>query len=221
MQMTNHMVSHSPVFGQNLRGTRGSHAMQNPRSPTPTGTAHAQNYYRPIQSPLTVSYSGPRPYRAPSFSPVPVQHVNAASSYPEYVFNNRMTPSRMTPSRMTPGRMTPLQPPSPAFELAPRYEYVGVPLEPPQPSNSYVIYNTCDDENALSTAEIIERQSQDYVDEQLAQFEQNTIAKLQGKLRMQYIHYLTGDLRISSIDLINYIVCLECVRVAPSANFIS
>lgn len=168
-----------------MRGTRGSHVMQSARSPTPTGTAQAQNFYRPIQSPLTVSYSGPRPYRAPSFSPAPVQHVNAAPLYPEYVYNNnrmtpsRMTPSRMTPGRMTPGRMTPLQAPSPAFELAPRYEYVGVPLEPP--SNSYIIYDTGDDENALSTAEIIERQSQDYVDEQLAQFEQNTIAKLQGK----------------------------------------
>lgn len=110
-----------------------------------------------------------------------MQHVNAAATYPEYRYN-RMTPSRMTPSRMTPGRMTPLQPPSPAFELAPRYEYVGVPLEPSHPSNAYVIYDTGgDDDNALSTAEIIERQSQDYVDEQLAQFEQNTIAKLQGK----------------------------------------
>lgn len=188
MPMTNNFTSNSPVFGQNLRGSRGSHVMQHPRSPTPTGTAQAQNFYRPIQSPLTVSYSGPRPYRAPSFSPVPMQHVNAAQSYPEYIYNNnRMTPSRMTPNRMTPGRMTPLQPPSPAFELAPRYEYVGVPLEPP--SNSYVIYDTGDDENALSTAEIIERQSQDYVDEQLAQFEQNTIAKLQGKFKVNLISF--------------------------------
>lgn len=176
MPMGNHMASNSPVFGQTMRGTRGSHVMQSPRTPTPTGTAHAQNFYRPIQSPLTLPYSGPRPYRAPSFSPVPYQHVNAAPAFPEYMYNNRMTPSRTTP-----GRMTPLQAPSPAFELAPRYEYVGVPLEPPQPSNSYIIYASGDDENALSTAEIIERQSQDYVDEQLAQFEQNTIAKLQGK----------------------------------------
>lgn len=80
--------------------------------------------------------------------------------------------------------MTPLQPPSPAFELAPRYEYVGVPLEPPQPSQSYVIYDD-GDENTLSTAEIIERQSQDYVDEKLAQFEMMTIAKLQGEYWLQ------------------------------------
>lgn len=167
MGATSHLASNSPAFGQSLRGTRGVHA-QNVRSPTPVMNqpqCQPQHYYRPIQSPLTVGY-GPRPYRAPSFSPVPMQQtiVHPAAMQPEYMY----------------GRMTPLQAPSPAFELAPRYEYVGVPLEPPQPSHSYVIYDG-DDENTLSTAEIIERQSQDYVDEQLAQFEQNTIAKLQGK----------------------------------------
>lgn len=160
--MSNRLASNSPVFGQNLRGTRGPQ-IQHPRSPTPMANAQPQHYYRPIQSPLTIGYSGPRPYRAPSFSPVPMPHVNSTSQ-PEYMYS----------------RMTPLQAPSPAFELAPRYEYVGVPLEPPQPNHSYVIYDD-EDENTLSTAEIIERQSQDYVDEQLQQFEQNTIAKLQGK----------------------------------------
>lgn len=169
--MTGRLASNSPVpFGQNLRGTRGQY-VQNTRSPTPMANAQPQHYYRPIQSPLTVAYSGPRPYRAPSFSPVPMQsHMNAASQ-PDYMYS----------------RMTPLQPPSPAFELAPRYEYVGVPLEPSQPSHSYVIYDG-EDENTLSTAEIIERQSQDYVDEQLAQFEQNTIAKLQGKFNVTVCH---------------------------------
>lgn len=162
--VANRMVSESPVFGSSLRGTRGTY-MQNPRSPTPMTSAQQQNYYRPIQSPLTVGFAGPRPYRAPSFSPV---HMHAVPKYqPEYM-HNRMTPLQ-----------SPLQPPSPAFELAPRYEYVGVPLEPPQQGQSYVIYDE-GDENTLSTAEIIERQSQDYVDEKLAQFEMMTIAKLQG-----------------------------------------
>lgn len=154
----------SPVpfgTGGSLRGTRGSH-LQNPRSPTPNTSAQSKHYYRPIQSPLTVGFSGPRPYRAPSFSPVPMQHTVPAAQ-PEYLYSPTV----------------PLQPPSP-FELAPRYEYVGVPLEPPQHGQSYVIYDG-GDENTLSTAEIIERQSQDYVDEQLAQFEMMTIAKLQGK----------------------------------------
>lgn len=162
------MSCSSPVFGGNLRGTRGSH-LPNPRSPTPTCSQIPQ-YYRPIQSPLTVipGYSGPRPYRAPSFSPVPMQHT-APIAQPEYLYNPTV----------------PLQPPSP-FELAPRYEYVGVPLEPPQQHGQYVIYDG-GDENTLSTAEIIERQSQDYVDEQLAQFEMMTIAKLQGKTFYIYL----------------------------------
>lgn len=141
-----------------LRGTRGTH-LQDPRSPTPMTSAQSQQYYRPIQSPLTVGFAGPRPFRAPTFSPV---HMNYSSTAvkPEYAYNPTI----------------PLQPPSPAFELA--YGY-AVPLEPPKLSQSYIIYDE-GDENALSTAEIIERQSQDYVDEQLAQFEMMTIAKLQG-----------------------------------------
>ena len=58
------------------------------------------------------------------------------------------------------------------------YEYVGVPLEPPQPK-SYVIYDD-EEEHGPSTREIIENQSQDYVDEKLAEY-QMTIFQLQGK----------------------------------------
>lgn len=163
----------SPAFGmgQNLRGSRGSHLQyprpQWPASPIPTMNAPVQPP-RPMQSPLTANFSGPKPYRAPSFSPIPMhysnQHPNPGMQQPEYYYRSN----------------TPLQPPSPAFELAPRYEYVGVPLEPPQSHQSYVIYDD-EDDNTPSTAEIIQLQSQDYVDEKLAQFEMMTIAKLQGK----------------------------------------
>lgn len=68
--------------------------------------------------------------------------------------------------------------PPPQFEMQPRYEYVGVPLEPPQPK-SYVIYDD-DEDHGPSTAEIIANQSQDYVDEKLAEY-QLTIAQLQGE----------------------------------------
>lgn len=163
MGMANRIASNSPAFCPNLRGTRGSHVL-NPRSPTPMSSSQPQHYYRPIQSPLTVGFSGPRPYQAPTFSPIQM-HQPGSNIQPEYIYHSSI----------------PLQPPSPAFELAPRYEYVGVPLEPPQPSQSYIIYDD-GEENALSTAEIIERQSQDYVDEQLAQFEMMTIAKLQGMI---------------------------------------
>lgn len=76
------------------------------------------------------------------------------------------------------------QPPSLAQQQQQRpqsqnqYDYVGVPLEPPQPK-SYVIYDD-EEEYGPSTAEIIANQSQDYVDEKLAEY-QMTILQLQGK----------------------------------------
>lgn len=52
------------------------------------------------------------------------------------------------------------------------YEYVGVPLEP-------TVYGD-DEDSGPSTAEIIASQSQDYVDEKLAEY-QATITLLQGQ----------------------------------------
>lgn len=172
--VSNRSTPISPAFGmaQNLRGTRGSHLQcprpQWPASPTPMNNIPMQPA-RPMQSPLTVNSAGPKPYRAPSFSPIPMYQQNTGLQPDNYYRSN-----------------TPLQPPSPAFELAPRYEYVGVPLEPPQLNQSYVIYDD-EDENTPSTAEIIQLQSQDYVDEKLAQFEMMTIAKLQGKFILNYL----------------------------------
>lgn len=57
------------------------------------------------------------------------------------------------------------------------YDYVGVPLEPPPlPKN----YEPDEEESGPSTAEIIANQSQDYIDERLAEY-QATIYLLQGK----------------------------------------
>lgn len=57
------------------------------------------------------------------------------------------------------------------------YEYVGVPLEPPPlPQN----YEPDDEDHGPSTAEIIANQSQDYIDEKLAEY-QATILLLQGE----------------------------------------
>lgn len=57
------------------------------------------------------------------------------------------------------------------------FEYVGVPLEPPH----YHVQNQGYDQeqNGPSTADIIANQSQDYVDEKLAEY-QATIQQLQG-----------------------------------------
>lgn len=114
----------------------------------------------PMQSsPIPFGVNGPKPYRGPApFSPV---HMYAAptpvyGTPPEYLYSA----------------------PPPQFEIQPRYEYVGVPLEPPQPK-SYVIYDD-DGDHGPSTAEIIANQSQDYVDEKLAEY-QLTIAQLQGE----------------------------------------
>lgn len=95
-------------------------------------------------------------------------------------------------------RMSPYQPmPStpPHFEYGPpsrSYEYVGAPqaiaaLEhPPLPQN----YDPNDDENdGPSTAEIIANQSQDYIDEKLAEY-QMTIYQLQGKSQIVFTNNL-------------------------------
>lgn len=56
-------------------------------------------------------------------------------------------------------------------------EYVGIPLEPPPlPHN----YDPDEEESGPSTAEIIANQSQDYIDEKLAEY-QMTIYQLQGE----------------------------------------
>lgn len=72
------------------------------------------------------------------------------------------------------------QTPPEYFYSGPQYEFVGAPMEPPQP-RSYVIYDDEEDQGP-STAEIIANQSQDYVDEKLAEY-QMTIAQLQGEYK--------------------------------------
>ncbi|GFG37467.1 hypothetical protein Cfor_07189 [Coptotermes formosanus] len=73
---------------------------------------------------------------------------------------------------------TPVICPSPEYFYSPytEPEYIGVPLEPPGPPLEY--------EDATqagpSTAAIIASQSQDYVDEKLAEY-QATIHQLQGR----------------------------------------
>ncbi|ENN73305.1 hypothetical protein YQE_10069, partial [Dendroctonus ponderosae] len=58
------------------------------------------------------------------------------------------------------------------------YEYVGMPLTPPPLPQNYQVDE--DEDSGPSTAEIIANQSQDYIDEKLAEY-QATIYLLQGK----------------------------------------
>lgn len=61
------------------------------------------------------------------------------------------------------------------------FEYVGVPLEPPTTPYHFQDRDFEDQEhNGPSTADIIANQSQDYVDEKLAEY-QATIQQLQGE----------------------------------------
>ncbi|XP_044734627.1 nesprin-1 [Chrysoperla carnea] len=61
------------------------------------------------------------------------------------------------------------------------YEYVGVPLEPPGPPRPPPLHIDGDEpQDGMSTADIIANQSQDYIDEKLAEY-QATIQQLQDE----------------------------------------
>lgn len=148
----------SPMFGA-PSGLRGSRTPQSSQS-----RPAAPSRSRVTPSPINF-INGPKPYRAPSqphsFTPI---HMNNPPSPvygppPEYFYSGPAS-----------GGVP--------VEFNPRYEYVGVPLEPPQPQ-SYVIYDD-EDQQGPTTAEIIANQSQDYIDEKLAEY-QMTIAQLQGE----------------------------------------
>lgn len=76
------------------------------------------------------------------------------------------------------------------------YEYIGVPLEPPIE----------DEDSGPSTREIIASQSQDYVDEKLAEY-QATIAHLQGQLTTTFFYFLFNYLTIiyKTLELLIFI----------------
>lgn len=72
--------------------------------------------------------------------------------------------------------------PAPEYLYMPGYEveYVGVPLEPSGQQQHFSGAVSLDPYAGLSTADIIASQSQDYVDEKLAEY-QATILQLQGE----------------------------------------
>lgn len=167
----------SPMFGASgLRGTRGPN-LPCPRPRWPGPQPGQMQYQQPpphhmvSPSPPPFIGGGPRPYRPPhSYSPAPANRMMSMSPVmcqtpPEYMYNSSSSYDNSS------GR---------------QYEYVGVPLEPPSPK-SYIIYDE-EEETGPSTAEIIANQSQDYVDEKLAEY-QMTIFQLQGKFLYLYVIY--------------------------------
>lgn len=145
--------------------------------PTPTGFT---TVYESTRSP---SRPPPPHIVQQAFKPSTSANVYQPSdvSFPR-PFRSTFSP---TPSAPTPSSIPPFSPPP-----TPQYMYVDsdrqvksmnefyvVPLEPASQSR-YVVYD--DDESRPSTADIIAQQSQDYVDEKLAEY-QATIMLLQGK----------------------------------------
>ncbi|CAD6211908.1 GSCOCG00003893001-RA-CDS [Cotesia congregata] len=121
--------------------------------PTPPGFIQCPRPRWP--SPVSTGNAAPRPY-------IPQVMYQFSCSYP------------MERVRDQSYRTSPVPCGPPEYLIAPYrtgdYEYFGVPLEP-------TVHD--DDESGPSTAEIIASQSQDYVDEKLAEY-QATIALLQG-----------------------------------------
>ncbi|XP_033150838.1 leucine-rich repeat extensin-like protein 5 [Drosophila busckii] len=192
-----------------LRGQRPSNNnnnMPHPRPQWPGGNQSPAPYQpRPMFEQPSYSYGPPAAGAPRAYRPAPLQHQSSYGAAPTSSFQLSPTPSPIvcqTPSsdftyssRQTPlshqypqpapppqylrqpGAGPPL-PPQPRQHAQDQIDFVGVPLEPPQP-RSYVIYDD-EEEFGPSTAEIIANQSQDYIDEKLAEY-QMTILQLQGE----------------------------------------
>lgn len=151
----------SPAFSApGQRGTRGPQIpCPRPRWPGPAPVQPVSPHQNMV-SPSPIGVNGPKPYVRPPFSPPPISNNYSRASPivcqtpPEYLYS---APAPYEPAR---------------------YDFVGAPLEPPQPKQ-YIIYDDEEDQGP-STAEIIANQSQDYVDEKLAEY-QMTIIQLQGE----------------------------------------
>lgn len=171
-------------------------------SPTPYGggQSNGPKPFRPLQLQNSYGVGGGAAAAASSFqlSPTPSPIVCQTPNSDFTFGSNRQTPMSHTYETqqhqyMRQQHQPPLsqqqQYPSSSIGQSPQqrpqsqnqYDYVGVPLEPPQPK-SYVIYDD-EEEYGPSTAEIIANQSQDYVDEKLAEY-QMTILQLQGESKV-------------------------------------
>ena len=152
--------------------------------PTPTGftTVYESQRFSPSRPPPPQQF-----YSHPSTSyqtNMPMSPVNMSPdvSVPR-PYRNTFSP---TPSASTPCSIPPFSPPpQPQYmyvdndhQVKPINDFYVVPLEPANLSRGITVY---DEEVARpSTADIIAQQSQDYVDEKLAEY-QATISLLQGK----------------------------------------
>jgi hypothetical protein len=159
--------------------------------PTPTGftTVYESQRFSPSRPPPPQQYVH-QPKPTPSYQPiVPMSPVNfipqnfAPDVSVARPYRNTFSP---TPSASTPCSIPPFSPlPQPQYmymdndrQMKPINDFYVVPLEPANLSKGITVYD--EDGARPSTADIIAQQSQDYVDEKLAEY-QATISLLQGK----------------------------------------
>ncbi|XP_056641850.1 uncharacterized protein LOC130448466 [Diorhabda sublineata] len=171
----------------NMFGTRLPYGMPCPRprwptalSPVPVPPPHAFSPPPPGPPP------GPKPFRRPMHppSPAPTRCASPLDS-PYFKGIQPYSPDHFSgiqsysPDHFRSGPQSYSTTPDYSFGPPNRdFEYVGVPLEPPPLPHNYDPEE--DEESGPTTAEIIANQSQDYIDEKLAEY-QATIYLLQGK----------------------------------------
>jgi hypothetical protein len=154
--------------------------------PTPTGFTTVYESQRASSVQPTFQHPHQHQQRQPEL-PSPVNFADM--SYPR-PYRSTFSPA---PTASTPCSIPPFSPlPSAQYLYMDRdvikpvaNDFYVVPLEPSNLSKNLTVYDE-ECENRPSTADIIAQQSQDYVDEKLAEY-QATITLLQGK-RNKYIY---------------------------------
>lgn len=167
--------------------------------PTPTGftTVYESQRFSPSRPPPPQQYHQPSYHQNMPMSPVnfpPTSNFDVSVPRP---FRNTFSP---TPSASTPCSIPPFSPPpQPQYmymdsdrHMKPINDFYVVPLEPANLSKGITVYD--EDEARPSTADIIAQQSQDYVDEKLAEY-QATISLLQGKKNLSISEYFSTQTR--------------------------
>lgn len=196
------------------RGSRGPQ-ISCPRPQWPQQRPVSPNHaYQPPAAPYSpFSYGGALAPASPArgiagrLSPVPPMHAANTNAGPKPFYRQTTYSPRASPIIC----QTPGTPPEFMYSVGPgagagaagstsspfdyrqpspqhqqlHQQFVGGPLEVPQQPKSYVIYDD-EDQQGPSTAEIIANQSQDYVDERLAEY-QMTIFQLQGEFELATI----------------------------------
>lgn len=142
--------------------------------PTPTGftTVYESQRFSPSRHVLPQQQRSLQQHGNVPMSPI---NLPPDLTYPR-PFHSNFSPA---PSASTPCSIPPFSP-TPMYDQNGKStnDYYVVPLEPSNLSRGLTVYDD-DNQNRPSTADIIAQQSQDYVDEKLAEY-QATITHLQG-----------------------------------------